>query len=140
VGKLAYMQVHGDDGFQALEMAIIFPIVVLFLLLAVIATRLSSANNEVLGGARAAARAASLSGSDEAAARAQRAAELTLQGSSLHCVGGPAVDITYVRIGTQRAVQADVRCAVELGDLGFGANKTVSARAEEIVDSLASGS
>jgi hypothetical protein len=140
VGRQTHrVRIRADDGFQAIEVAILFPIVVLFALVGVVATRVALASNEVLGASRAAARAASLSNDSDAPRRARQAADRVLQGSSVRCSGGPLVELSYVRIGTNQAVQAQVRCAVELGDLGFGSRRMISARSEELIDPLRSG-
>jgi Flp pilus assembly protein TadG len=129
--------VHGDDdGFQAVELAIIFPTIILLLLLAVLAIRVSVATNEVEGAARAGSRAASVSSQAEAPARARAAVARSVASGSVHCLGEPDVSVQYVSAGSQRAVKVGVTCQVKVADLGFGVTRSVSAAAEDVVDPL----
>jgi hypothetical protein len=126
----------GDDGFQAVELAIIFPTIILLFLLAVLAIRVSVATNEVEGAARAGSRAASVSAPGEAGARAQSAVARSVAAGSVHCLGEPDVAVQYVSAGSQRAVQVVVKCRVKVADLGFGVTRSVTATAEDVVDPL----
>jgi TadE-like protein len=126
----------GDEGFQAAELAIIFPTIILLLLLAVLAIRVSVATNEVEGAARAGARAASVSSQAESGARARGAVARSVSAGSVHCLGEPDVAVQYVLAGSQRAVQVVVKCRVKVADLGFGVTRSVTATAEDVVDPL----
>jgi guanyl-specific ribonuclease Sa len=128
----------GDEGFQALEVALLFPVIVLITIAAVVGVRLQSANNEVLGAARSAARAASVGGPETATFRAERAAERSISVGSAHCVDGPVVELRYEARATVTTVRATVSCSVRLADLGFGMRRTVVAAAEQPIDELVS--
>jgi Flp pilus assembly protein TadG len=129
-------QPGSDDGFQAVELAIIFPTIILLILLAVLAIRVSVATNEVEGAARAGARAASVASQGQADARARSAVARSVAVGSVHCLGEPNVAVQYVEAGSQRAVRVVVQCRVKVADLGFGIARTVSASAEDVVDPL----
>ena len=55
------MHRRSDEGFQALELAIMFPVVILFVMMSVGAGRTFAARNEVTGAAHAGARAGTIS-------------------------------------------------------------------------------
>lgn len=127
-----------DDGFQALEVALLFPLVVLIALAAILAVRVQAASNEILGAARSAARAASIGAPDDALVRAQRAADQSITDGTSHCIDTPNVELRFGRRGSISTVLATVRCSVEVADLGFGVRRTVVASAEQTIDPLVS--
>jgi Flp pilus assembly protein TadG len=124
---------NDDDGFQALEFAAIFPLIIVFLLLATGANRVFAARNEITAAAHSGARAGSLAnaGYESGAADTQARRSLT---SGRHCTG--AVVSTSIRdAGTLRFVQTNVTCSVSISDLGgLPFRSTVTATAEEVID------
>jgi TadE-like protein len=126
----------GDAGFQALELAVIFPIVVILVMVGLLAIRVSVANNEVIGAARAAARSASVAVEGDQYRSATAAVGRSIEAGTVHCLGTPDVEIRSVTAGRQRAVQVRVRCQVRLTDLGFGVDRSVTATATEVEDGL----
>ena len=110
--------VEADRGaFAALELAILFPFVIVMLLLVVAFGRVERGRELVDQAAQAASRAASLTGSPGAArTAATQAAEQTLDGGGMSCAGVQiSVDTTAFRPGGQ--VRASVHCAAELSGL-----------------------
>src|SRR5688572_8302747 len=86
-------RVGGDRGSVTTEMVLVMPLIVMFLFLVVLAGRVTDAKSDVVAAANDAARVASLQGSgDQAVAQAQLAAEATLAGEGMDCIGGVRVD------------------------------------------------
>ena len=82
-----------ERGSVTTEMVLVFPIVIMFLFLVILAGRVTDAKSDVVAAANDAARVASLQASGaQAAAQAQLAAEATLAGEGIDCVGGVQVD------------------------------------------------
>jgi Flp pilus assembly protein TadG len=135
---LAARRCRGDDGFSALEGAVLFPIMMLFVMFAVFGARTFTARNEVVAAARAGARAASEAASPgEAASRAQTEAVGSVQSGGVSCLGGPAVNVDVSSWQPDGGwVTVTVRCHVRLVDLGLlrVGDRTVSATARESVD------
>jgi Flp pilus assembly protein TadG len=125
-----------DAGFQALELAVVFPVIVLLVMLGLLAVRVSVANNEVIGAARAAARAASLAARGDQQASANAAVARSIEAGTVHCLDSPNVELRSVAAGTHQAVQVRVRCRVRLTDLGLGVDRSITATATEIEDEL----
>jgi Flp pilus assembly protein TadG len=122
---------RSDEGFQALELAILFPIIVLFAVLAVGATRTFAAKNEVTAAAHSAARAGSIAVGSPTGAAEQEARHSLTSGS--HCTNA-AID-TSVRVwGSLKLVRTTVTCTLRVSDLGLNFHQTVSATAEEPYD------
>jgi TadE-like protein len=125
-----------DAGFQALELAVIFPVIVLLVMLGLLAVRVSVANNEVIGAARAAARSASVAAAGDQQRSANAAVAHSIEAGTVHCLGAPDVEVSSVVAGAQRAVRVRVRCRVRLADLGLGINRSTVATATEVEDEL----
>ena len=118
-----------DDGFQALELAVLFPIVILFALLAVGAGRTFSASSQVRFAAQSGARAGSLVGPAAAAGQASAQAHRSLSEGTDSCAGAQVS--TSIR---ETFVSTTVTCTIRVSDLGLKFNQTLSATAEEVVD------
>jgi Flp pilus assembly protein TadG len=104
-------------GFAALELAILFPFVVVMLLLVVAFGRVERGRELVEQAAQAASRAGSLT-DNPAAARtaATRAAQQTLTDGGLSCTGMQVtLDTSAFRPGGQ--VAAHVTCTADLADI-----------------------
>lgn len=102
-----------------MELALLTPIFVAFLMFLAGAGRMVDAQSQVDGAARDAARAASIArDASSARARAQQAATADLTGHDW-CAAGPAVrpDTSGWRPGG--TVRVTVTCDVDLGDLAF---------------------
>ncbi len=122
-----------DDGFQALELAVLFPIVILFALLAVGAGRTFSARNQVRFAAQSGSRAGSLVGPAAAAGQASAQAHLSLSVGTDSCAGAQ-VSTAVRELNGMTFVSATVTCTIRVSDLGLKFSQTVSATAEEVVD------
>ena len=131
VVTLAAMQRRGDDGFQSLEIAILFPIVILFAMLAVGAGRVFNARNEVTGAAHSGARAGTIA--TDAAGAANAEAQRSLSTGSKHCVNASVASSTRVVAGLTM-VRTQVTCTIRVFDLGLAFSNTVTASAEEVLD------
>jgi Flp pilus assembly protein TadG len=141
-----------DRGLITTELVIVLPILVSFLYLLVLAGRLTDARSDVVGAANDAARAASLQTNLAAAQiQAQAAAEDTVRGERLHCIGNdgaPTVNVEAIAPPNPPPGQpggfargADVRvtvtCQVNTSDLNFigvGATVTLTEVAWEPID------
>ena len=123
----------GDDGFQALEMAVLFPIVILFALLAVGAGRTFSARNQVRFAAQSGARAGSLVGPATAAGQAGAQAHRSLNEGSDSCAGAQ-VSTSVRERGGMTFISTTVTCTIRVSGLGLPFSQTVSATAEEVID------
>jgi Flp pilus assembly protein TadG len=122
-----------DDGFQALELAVLFPIVILFALMAVGAGRTFSARNEVRFAAQSGARAGSLVGPAAAAGQASAQAHLSLREGTDSC-SGAQISTAIREVNGMTFVSTTVTCTIRVSDLGLEFSRTVSATAEEVVD------
>ncbi|PNE43439.1 TadE family protein [Streptomyces noursei] len=112
----------GDDrGSQAVEAAIVTPLLVMLVCLAIAAGRLVLSGSHVDAAAADAAREASLARSADAAlAGAQAAARDTLRRQGVSCASSSvSVDTSglNVPVGQPASVTATVRCSVKLTDL-----------------------
>lgn len=121
-----------DDGFQALELAILFPTVILFALLVVGAGRTFSAKNQVTGAAHSAARAGSIAGPEAAASEADAQALRSLAAGD--ACEGASVSSTTREWNGQTFLQTTVSCTIRVSDLGLPIHQTVSATSEEVID------
>lgn len=127
----------GESGSAAVELTLVTPLLVLFLLLVVAAGRVGEARNDVYGAASQAARAASLARAPGAAVADARAAAAASLGD-----GGPtcrslSVDVDAGALRPGGRVAVTVACAVPLSDLvglGLPGTRVVSASASEVVD------
>jgi len=111
----------GDEGFTAIELAIVAPALLIVFGLVLAGMRVTVSGTQVEGAARDAARAASISRtSGQAHDAAVQAAHDSLAQQHVTC-SGLAVDVStdgFARPpGTAAAVTAQVRCTVELSDL-----------------------
>jgi Flp pilus assembly protein TadG len=126
-----------DAGSMSLEMVLVTPVFVAFLMLLAGAGRMVDAQSQVDGAARDAVRAASVGRSAGAALRlAEEAASANLQGDDW-CASGPSVatDTSDWRPGGRVAVT--ISCDVDLGDLtfiGLPGTKTLEGRAVAPID------
>jgi Flp pilus assembly protein TadG len=110
-----------DRGSATVELVILAPTLLLFLLLAIYAGRVAMARQSVHAAAADAARSASIARTQAAAAGNARAvADATLAAEGLRCVD-TQVDLDTAAftapIGTPGTVAATVTCTVDLTDL-----------------------
>jgi Flp pilus assembly protein TadG len=131
-----------ERGSLAIEMVILTPILVIFMMVLVALGRIVEAQGQVDGAARDAARAASISQSSGGAAQnAQLAAVQDLNGSS-RCTTSPAVSFAA---GTDLApggqVNVVVQCSISLPGLsfiGFG-TRTITGHGSAPIDVFSVG-
>jgi hypothetical protein len=108
-----------DRGSMSLEMVLVTPIFVAFLLFLAGAGRMVDAKSQVDGAARDAARAASIArGAGSAQSLAAETASAGLRGTAW-CSGGPSVQTDVSRWGPGGSVGVTITCDVDLGDLAF---------------------
>ncbi|MFD4723019.1 TadE/TadG family type IV pilus assembly protein [Streptomyces sp. NPDC058423] len=114
---------RGDRGSYALETAMLAPVMIGLLLLLVAFGRVVDADGTVDSAARAAARAASLErDAATAQAKAQDAANRSLQGEGVTCrVSSVVVDTAgyALDIGVEADVTATISCTANLSDIGL---------------------
>ncbi len=126
---------------MSLEMVLLTPIFLAFIVLLAGAGRMVDAKSEVDGAARDAVRAASIARSEpEAETMAAQAASQSLGGKSW-CAGGPATSLDgATNWGPGGQVAVTVTCHVDLGDLGFfkmfPGSKTFTGRAIAPIDTF----
>lgn len=108
-----------EQGSATLEVAIVTPALLLFMLLVVFGGRLALAHGEADSAARDAARAASIARSAGAATgNARQAAAATLTNAGISCRGfAVATDTSVFQPGG--AVTVEVACTAALSDLGL---------------------
>jgi Flp pilus assembly protein TadG len=130
---------HEEAGGAAVELTLVTPLLLLFMLLVVALGRLATARADVDGAARDAARAASIARDAGQAERAARqAAAATLDERGVTC---RRLDV-FVDIGAFRPgglVVADVTCVVDLADLALlrlPGTRAISARFVAPVDTF----
>lgn len=128
-----------DNGTMALELALLTPLLVAFMLVMVGLGRVVEAQSQVDGAARDAARAASLSRTRPAArSAAVEAAVRTLAGKRrCRTVPDTTVDFSEWRRGGQ--VSVAVHCQIDLSGLsliGFHPSRTMSGTATAPIDTL----
>jgi Flp pilus assembly protein TadG len=122
-----------DGGFSTLELVIITPFLLAFVLLVVGFGRVTHGRQEVQQAAAAAARAASLAntpGQAQTAAQQEAAADLAQAGISCQSSPPPTVDTSQFYAGGQ--VRVTITCVTNLSDLtvvGFPGHKTLTASA-----------
>lgn len=115
---------HGERGSFAVEMAVLAPILILFLAVVIDAGRLTWANARLESAAQDAARAVSINHNTTQAARASAvtAAQAILASAGVTCVGGPRLTLTpdpaVQPITPGDPVKATVSCRVQLVVLG----------------------
>lgn len=130
---------RSEAGSAAVELTLLAPLLVLFLLLVVALGRMATARADVDGAAHDAARAASVARDPARAEQSSRqAAAATLADRGVTCRRlDVVVDISAFRPGGW--VAADVTCSVDLADLSLlrlPGTKAVHARFVEPVDTL----
>ncbi|MGH8834088.1 MAG: TadE/TadG family type IV pilus assembly protein [Actinomycetes bacterium] len=109
-----------DAGTGTIELVLLAPIVVLFLLLMVVLGRIAETGAEVTGAARDAARAASMARTPGSAANAAHTAAATaLAGENIDCSTGVSVSVNTSRWFAGGSVRVTVACTVRLSDVGF---------------------
>ena len=116
-----------------MELAVLFPIVILFALLAVGAGRTFSASSQVRFAAQSGARAGSLVGPAAAAGQASAQAHRSLSEGTDSCAGAQ-VSTSIRETGGMTFVSTTVTCTIRVSDLGLKFSQTVSATAEEVID------
>ena len=122
-----------DGGFSTLELVIITPFLLAFVLLVVGFGRVTHGRQEVQAAAAAAARAASLAntpGEAQTAAQQEATADLAQAGISCQSSPPPTVDTSQFYAGGQ--VRVTITCVTNLSDLtvvGFPGHKTLTASA-----------
>lgn len=108
-----------DRGSMSLEMVLVTPLFVAFLLFLAGAGRMVDAKSQVDGAARDAVRAASIARSAPSAQRlAAETAAAGLTGTDW-CAGGPTVQTDVSDWGPGGRVGVTISCDVDLGDLSF---------------------
>jgi Flp pilus assembly protein TadG len=109
-----------DAGTGTVELVLLAPIVVLFVLLVVVLGRTAETGAEVTGAARDAARAASMARTPGSAANAAHtAAASALAGENIDCSTGVSVSVNTGRWFAGGSVRVTVACTVRLSDVGF---------------------
>lgn len=130
-------RVHGDAGSVSTEMVIVTPIAIALLCLVALVGRTTSAREAVDSAARDAARAASIERDPNAATvAATQAASSSLASSGHRCVSYD-VSVDVGSYGPGGKVTVTVTCEIPLGDLGpigLGGTKAITASAVEVVD------
>lgn len=113
------MMSHRQHGSATLELALLTPILVGFVLLMVALGRMAQTRADVDAAARDAARAASLERSPDAARDAAAgAANASLRSGSVGC-RSLNVEVDLSRFVPGGTVAAVVRCSVDLGDVSL---------------------
>ncbi|PZS24207.1 MAG: pilus assembly protein TadE [Pseudonocardiales bacterium] len=125
-------QLRGDSGFSTLELVVITPFLLAFVLLVVGFGRVTHGHQLVEQAAAAAARAASLANTPgQATTDATREASDTLAQAGISCQSmQPTVDTSQFYAGGQ--VRVTITCVANLSDLtvvGFPGHKTLTASA-----------
>jgi hypothetical protein len=129
-----------DAGTMSLELALLTPLLIAFMMLMVGLGRIVEAQSQVDGAARDAARAASIGRTQAGAyAGAANAAEATMSGKKQLCQGGPRTSVDFA--GWRRGGQVVVRveCDIDLGGLsliGLMPTKTMVGTATAPLDTL----
>ncbi|WP_347350375.1 TadE family protein [Intrasporangium sp.] len=131
-----------ESGSAAIQLAIIAPAVLVLILLAIAAGRISRAATTVDQAAYAAARAASIARTPgQARTDAAHAAAAALGRQGTTCSGGASthLDLTgfHAPAGTPAQVTARITCQVALADLaipGLGGSRTIDATAVSALD------
>lgn len=131
-----------DRGTMALEMVLLTPLMITFVLALVGLGRVVEAQSQVDGAARDAARAASLSRSRPAArVSADDAARGTLTGTKGKpwCQAAPNTDVDFSQWRRGGQVSVAVHCTIDLSGLslaGFSVHKTMTGTATAPIDTL----
>jgi Flp pilus assembly protein TadG len=128
-----------DTGTMALELALLTPLLVAFMMVMVGLGRVVEAKSQVDGAARDAARAASLERSrSQAHTAAEHAAEATLSGRKW-CRKVPSTSVDLSAWGPGGQVSVTVSCDIDLTGLsliGFRPSRTMTGNATAPIDTL----
>ncbi|MFJ9517300.1 TadE/TadG family type IV pilus assembly protein [Kitasatospora sp. NPDC101801] len=132
----------GEQGSAALETAIVAPVLVVFVLIAIAAGRIQSTGGVVDAAARSGARAASLARTPEGAQQAAGDAVLeVLRGQGVQCAQAVSPPVEYGTLNTSAGplttVTVQVSCTVRLSDLLVGltpGSKTMTASFTSVLD------
>ncbi|WP_406346938.1 TadE family protein [Streptomyces sp. NBC_00648] len=134
-------QGHGDEGSAAIEGAIILPVLIMFLCLALAGGRIVTSGAKIDAAAQDAAREASIHRTAAAALSAARsAADESLQDQGIRCAStSVSIDTGGLRVpvGQVGTVTVTVTCTIPLADLllpGAPGAKTLTATATSVVD------
>ncbi|WP_371648024.1 MULTISPECIES: TadE/TadG family type IV pilus assembly protein [unclassified Streptomyces] len=134
-------QGHGDEGSAAIEAAIILPVLIMFLCLAVAGGRIVTSGAKLDAAAQDAAREASIHRTAAAAQSAARsAADESLQDQGIACAStSVSIDTGGLRVpvGQVGTVTVTVTCTVPLAELllpGLPGAKTLTSTATSVVD------
>jgi Flp pilus assembly protein TadG len=131
------MTASRERGSAAVELVLVTPLLVLFLVSVVFGGRLMIATSDLNDAARSSARAASLARDPgAAAANAERTARDELNRAGVPC-RDIAVDADTRQFAPGGTVAVTIRCAMPLSDLGLlglGASRTVTAHQLAVVD------
>ena len=129
-----------DAGTMALELAILTPLLIAFMMVMVGLGRIVETQSQVDGAAHDAARAASIARTPQGArGEADDAVAASINGEKRWCQGGPRTDVDLSRWGRGGQVTVTVRCRTDLSGLslvGFSASKTLTGTATAPVDTL----
>ncbi len=126
---------RASSGSLTVELVVLTPVIALFLLVALGFGRYSLAREQVVGGARAAADAASVAGSAAQAQQAAIVAAMPVLQSTHSCVD-PSVIVDAGSFAPGAIVRVSVSCHVEFSDLfapGFPGTATVEATQEAAI-------
>ncbi|MER6386166.1 TadE family protein [Streptomyces sp. NPDC001250] len=134
-------QLRVDEGSAAIEAAIIFPLLVMFICLAIAGGRIVTSGAKIDSAAEAAAREASIHRTAVSAqSAAQTAASESLDDQGIKCAS-TSVSINVsglnVPVGQVGTVSATVTCTVNLSDLllpGVPGSHTLTSTATSVVD------
>jgi Flp pilus assembly protein TadG len=126
----------GERGSFAVELAILAPVLIAFIVMVVDGGRLTWAKSRVQGAARDAARAVSINHNDGQAAyaAAQQAMTDALANSGVNCAPDPVVltpDPRFTAIGNGETVTATVVCHVQF--VMFG-TRDITRQQQSVVD------
>ncbi|MDX3075882.1 TadE/TadG family type IV pilus assembly protein [Streptomyces sp. MI02-7b] len=136
-------RLHGDQGSEAIQAAIVTPLLIAFLCLAIAAGRLAVAGGKADAAAEDAARAASLQRTQLAAeSAAADAATRSFADQGVRCASTDVnVDASgfTVPVGQVGYVTVTVRCTVDLSDLllpGAPGSRTLTSTFTSVVDAF----
>jgi Flp pilus assembly protein TadG len=133
----------GDRGSAAIEAAVLAPVLLVLIGVAIVGGRIQIAGGAIEGAAHDAARAASIARTAaEAQASARAAAGATLNQGGLHCVSLTVTVDTAgfaVPVGEPAVVSATVTCVVDFSDLvadGLPGSKSLTATFVSALDTF----
>ncbi|WP_330334771.1 pilus assembly protein [Streptomyces sp. NBC_00536] len=137
--------VGGDRGSETIAAAIVTPLLLVLLCLAIAGGRIVTSGAKIDAAAEDAARAASISRTYEGAqAEAAAAAARSLNDQGIHCAStSTSVDASglAVPVGQVGTVTVTISCTVAMGDLllpGVPGSKTMTSRFTSVVDAYRS--